>query len=94
MNINEQIVGYLKRIESRQIKDSSPWYTINEASAYLKTSVRSLRRYIKNGNIKSHKTPTGAIRFHRSDLDSFIMFGKSFSKLTRPQKEELISSRD
>ena len=89
-----EILEYLKRIESRQIGEISPWYSVNGAADYLKVSDRSLRRYIKAGQIKSYKTPTQGVRLHRSDLESFIMFGKPFNKLTRPQKESITNTRD
>jgi len=91
---SEVILDYLKRIESRQIGKISPWYSIHEASSYLSVSERSIRRYIKDGKIKSYHTPTGGIRLHKNDMDSFIMFGKPYKKLTRPQKEQISKAMD
>jgi len=83
------VIESLQRIESRQIKDNSPWFDVGTAAGYLKVSDRSIRRYISNGKIKSYQTPTGGVRFHRFDLDSFVMYGKPYKKLTRPQKETI-----
>jgi hypothetical protein len=33
--------------------------------------------------------PSGGRRLHITDLDSYVMFGKPFNKLTRPQKESI-----
>ncbi len=70
------------------------WLSINEAASYLRYSTRHLRRLISQNKIKYQKLPTGGIRLHRSDLDAFIIFGTSFNKLTRPQKEIIYDTRD
>ena len=70
------------------------WLSINEAASYLRYSTRHLRRLISQRKIKHYKLPTGGIRLHRSDLDAFIIFGSSFSKLTRPQKQIIYETRD
>lgn len=72
----------------------SIWFTINEAAFYLRYSSRHLRRLISQNKIKYQKLPTGGIRLHRSDLDAFIIFGSSFNKLTRPQKQVIYETRD
>lgn len=72
----------------------STWLSINEAAFYLRYSSRHLRRLIKQNKIKHYKLTTGGIRFHRSDLDAFIMFGTYFRKLTRPQKQIIFEARD
>ncbi len=79
-------------IEKYEIK--SVWLSINEAASYLRYSTRHLRRLISQRKIKHYKLPTGGIRFHRSDLDAFIIFGSSFNKLTRPQKQVIYETRD
>lgn len=70
------------------------WLSINEAASYLRYSPRHLRRIMSQRKIKYYKLPTSGIRFHRSDLDAFIIFGISFNKLTRPQKEIIYDTRD
>jgi len=67
----------------------SPWRTMTEAAEYIEVSYRTLQRYIKDGNLKSYVTPSGIIRINQNDIDAWVMFGKSFKKLTRPQKEQL-----
>jgi len=37
--------------------------------------------------------PTGSIRVHIADIDSFIMYGKKSDKLTRPQRDILNDKR-
>jgi len=62
---------------------------MTEAAEYIEVSYRTLQRYIKDGNLKSYVTPSGIIRINQNDIDAWVMFGKSFKKLTRPQKEQL-----
>lgn len=78
----------------KQNNIKSKWFTLNEAASYLRYSTRHLRRMISQKKIKHHKLTTGGIRLHRSDLDAFIIFGSSFRKLTRPQKEIIYETRD
>ena len=94
MDSLDAVIECLNRIESRQIKNNSPWFDVSNASEYLKVSDRSIRRYISKGKIKSYQTPTGGVRLHQSDLDSFVMYGKPYKKLTRPQKESIKETRD
>ena len=79
---------------NEKFKMISIWLTINGAASYLKYSTRHLRRLISQRKVKYYKLPTGGIRFHRSDLDAFIIFGTSFNKLTRPQKDIIYDTRD
>ena len=72
----------------------SIWLSINEAALYLRYSTRHLRRLISQNKIIHYKLSTGGVRFHQSDLDAFIIFGTSFKKLTRPQKESIYDTRD
>ena len=78
--------------DCRNIK--SPWLTIGEAAMYLKYSERHVRRLIARGNIKYSKLPNGGVRIHKYDLDSYILFGLPFKKLTTPQKESIYDTRD
>ncbi len=68
---------------------SSPWLSVRTGATYLGYSERHLRRIIYSGKLKVYKMLTGGIRIHRSDLDAFIMYGKPYNKLTRPQKENI-----
>ncbi len=58
--------------------------------SYLGTSESTLRRHIKDPiEPMPHTTYRGHLRFHISDLNSYLWFKKPFKKLTRSQKEEL-----
>ncbi len=92
MNPFEQIISQLNRIEKHIFRDISPWLTIREAALYMKKSDRSIRRMISSGNLKSNKLLEGGHRLNRRDLDAYILFGKPFNKLTRPQKEEVMEA--
>jgi excisionase family DNA binding protein len=70
-------------------KRPSPWYSVKESSQYLKFSERHLRRLIATSKIKSYKMPGGGRRLHISDLDSYVMFGLPYNKLTRQQRESI-----
>jgi len=67
------------------------WLNIKDASAYISTSTRSLRRYV-NDPIEPipHSYLGNQLRFHKSDLDSWLWFKKPYHKLTNPQKEMII----
>lgn len=78
--------------DCRNIK--SPWLTISESAMYLKYSERHLRRLITKGNLKYSKLPNGGVRIHKSDLDSYVLFGLPFKKLTTPQKDSIYETRD
>jgi len=70
-------------------KPKSPWLSVKEAASYLKLSDSYLRHLVSDGIIVSQKIPSGGRRFHKSDLDAFIRFGKEYKKLTNPQKHHL-----
>lgn len=72
----------------------SVWYSVKDTASYLHYSERHIRRLISQRRIRSYKLVTGGIRLHHSDLDAFIMFGTSFRKLTRPQKQIIFDTRD
>tara|TARA_Y100000590_G_scaffold188339_2_gene214668 strand:+ start:15416 stop:15649 length:234 start_codon:yes stop_codon:yes gene_type:complete len=66
------------------------WLTLYEAAQYLNRCTRQVLRYVENGNLKGHQpVQYGKWTFDRNDLDAWIMFNNSYSKLTRPQKKQL-----
>ena len=83
----------LGRLLSAVNRRPSPWFTVKEAAEYLRSSERQIRRYIDENHLKANRLPTGSIRIHISDLDSFIMYGKKSDKLTRPQRDILNDKR-
>jgi excisionase family DNA binding protein len=55
---------------------TSPWYTINEASAYLKCSVKTLRNLVKDGRIafrRINPETRGKFIFRQEWLDAYMM---------------------
>lgn len=80
------IINKLNRIEKITFGAGSPWFTIKEAAAYVKSSDRTLRRWIDKGILKSYKMPKGGHRLLRRDLDSITLFGKQYNKLISTQK--------
>jgi excisionase family DNA binding protein len=47
-------------------------YTIDEAACIISVSVSTLRRMIKNGNLKTVKPSIGTVRISRAELEAFI----------------------
>lgn len=85
----DKIIDNLNRIEKIAFDIRSPWLTINEATKHIKSSERTLRRWIAAGNLKSYRLPAGGHRILRRDLDSITMYGKQYSKLVSHQKRML-----
>ena len=83
----------LGRILSAVNRRPSPWYTVKESAEYLRCSERQIRRYIDENHLKVNRLPTGSIRVHIMDLDSFIEYGLKSNKLTRPQREIINEKR-
>jgi len=75
-------------IESRLIKEESSWLTVSQSAAYLKMSVRSVRRYLDRGTIPRYGFQ-GTVRILKKDLDSLLFFGKPWKKLIARQREQL-----
>jgi len=89
--ILEEILKSVHRIESRQTSDSSPYCTISEAAKYLKISVSSMRRLLRNGKIPYERINinkdnsnqnSSKILITRKHLDLFVFYGdrKNLSK--------------
>lgn len=87
----DQILNKVDQIIELNMKNSSPWCTVKETAAYLKMSNRSIRRYITNGLIKIYKLPTGGVRIRKADIDSLVMYGKPFKKLTTTQRKQIFT---
>ena len=52
--------------------DTEVWVKTVTAAGYLGISVPTIHRWIKAGRIKPRRTPTGAYRFRRSELDTVL----------------------
>ena len=83
----------LGRLLSAVNRRPSPWFTVKEAAEYLRSSERQIRRYIDDNHLKANRLPTGSIRVHIMDLDSFIEYGLKSNKLTRPQRAIITEKR-
>ncbi len=83
----DQILNSLSSIESKLIRKTSRWLTVEEAADYLKLSPRSIRRYLNKTNIPLNKLPSGTIRIEKKDLDSLVIFGISYRRLNRQQRK-------
>ena len=85
----DNIATQLDRVENLLLSRQSGWRTVSEAAKYICVSRRTIQRYLKEGTLKSHLTPSGIIRINQNDIDAWVMFGVPFRKLTRPQKDQL-----
>jgi|UPI0004ADC667 excisionase family DNA binding protein len=55
-----------------QKNESEPWIDTNAACRHLDISAPTIRRWIKAGKLKPKRTPTGELRFRRSELDLIL----------------------
>ena len=90
----DQILARLTTIETHLIRKVRRWISVEEAANYLAVSSRTIRRYLEKGVVPLHKLPTGLVRIDRCDLDSLVLYGRPYRKLTRPQKEIIVGTRD
>jgi excisionase family DNA binding protein len=67
----QQPMNTIKQRE-QQKPDSEPWIDTNAACRHLDISAPTIRRWIKAGRLKPKRTPTGELRFRRSELDLLI----------------------
>lgn len=56
---------------------SSPWVDVAGAAAYCVMSPEAIRGALKRGQLKAHRSETGRLRLHRSDLDAFLTGGEA-----------------
>ena len=89
--IFERFLGHLHSIRTKH-ESPQAWYTLKEASKYLRTGVTKLRELIDAGTLKSYRMDSGktksTILLHRLDLDALILFDHS-SGLTQRELARL-----
>tara|TARA_R100000808_G_C2039919_1_gene79984 strand:+ start:75 stop:296 length:222 start_codon:yes stop_codon:yes gene_type:complete len=70
--------------------ENKKWYTLLEASEYIRRCKRQVLRYVDEGTLKAYQNKPGSRwLFDIKDLDAFVMHNNWYSKLTRPQKESI-----
>ncbi|MCX6879384.1 MAG: helix-turn-helix domain-containing protein [Verrucomicrobia bacterium] len=52
--------------------DPEPWIDTTAACRHLSISAPTIRRWIKAGRLTPKRTPTGELRFRRSELDTLL----------------------
>lgn len=62
----------MKAIVIEPTNQPEPWCSTSAASTHLGISIPTIRRWIKSGRLRPKRTPTGAYRFRRSELDSLL----------------------
>lgn len=90
----DQILHTLSSIESLLSSKTTRWMTVNEAADYLKLSARSIRRYLDKNLIPQHQLSTGTIRIERKDLDSLVIYGCPYRRLSRQQKKSIMAEQN
>lgn len=72
--------------------ENKQWYTLNEASYYLRRCSKQVTRYIKEGRLKGYQTGfRSRWFFDRKDLDAFVIANNWYSNLDRMQKKQVDS---
>ncbi|MFW8592817.1 helix-turn-helix domain-containing protein [Cribrihabitans neustonicus] len=54
---------------------TSPWLTTDQAAAYLSVSSGTLANWRSKGNGPRYRAVGRMVRYHRDDLDAFMMEG-------------------
>lgn len=50
----------------------SPWLDAAGAAEYAVMSIEGIRAATKRGQLKSHRSTTGRVRYQRADVDAFL----------------------
>jgi len=62
-------------VPSIPIADGSPWLTTKQAATYLSVSGGTLRNWRSMGSGPRYRLIGRLVRYHRSDLDDFMLEG-------------------
>ena len=70
--------------------ENKKWYTLLEASEYLRRCKRQVLRYVDEGTLRAYQNQyRGKWLFDIRDLDAFVMHNNWYSKLNKAQKRSL-----
>ena len=61
-----------KKTKPTTTAEPEPWLDAEDSCAHLKISRPTLYRWINSKRLQPKRTPTGAFRFRRSDLDALL----------------------
>jgi hypothetical protein len=50
----------------------SPWLDVEGVAGYASMSIEGIRAATKRGQLKSHRSTTGRVRYRREDVDAFL----------------------
>ena len=64
-----------QRTTDRPTTPTSPWLTTEQAASYLSVSGGTLRNWRSSGAGPRYRTVGRIVRYHRDDLDAFLMEG-------------------
>jgi hypothetical protein len=63
----------LERLETRSPSSApSPWLDAAGVAEYASMSIEGIRSATKRGQLKSHRSTTGRVRYLRDDVDAFL----------------------
>jgi hypothetical protein len=51
---------------------NSPWLDAAGVAEYASMSIEGLRAATKRGQLRSHRSTTGRVRYQRDDVDAFV----------------------
>ena len=66
--IDERVAEALRSAPAQPAR-LSPWFTVEEAADYLRTSADAIRKRIDRGQLKSYRPEGSRILLHQNDLD-------------------------
>lgn len=66
--IDERVAEALSAAPAQPAR-MSPWFTVEEAADYLRTSPDAIRKRIDRGQLKSHRPEGSRILLHEDDLN-------------------------
>jgi len=67
------------------------WYTLEEAAAHLNRCTKQILRYVQEGKLKGFQAAErGKWNFDVRDLNAFMRHQNFYSKLTGPQKQDVL----
>jgi hypothetical protein len=62
----------LERLATQPSSTLSPWLDVAGVAGYASMSVEGIRAATKRGQLRSHRSNTGRVRYRREDVDAFL----------------------
>jgi hypothetical protein len=62
----------LERLATQPSSTPSPWLDVAGVAGYASMSIEGIRAATKRGQLRSHRSTTGRVRYRREDVDAFL----------------------